>query len=429
MRLDVLSLLPVVFAIVINLAGGVTPHSACQSAFAQEVRSSAASSPWPNWMGPNFDGISDESGWSTKWPDEGLSTLWTAELGIGFSSLSIVDGKLYTMGNADGIESVYCFDANDGQLIWKHSYPCELIAVLYEGGPGSTPTVDGDHVYAVSKEGQLMCLDRFKGDIVWEQSLQKLLGVHLPEWGFNASPTIFDGNVLVEVGRLASLNKLTGELNWQSDLHASGYGSVRVLQQSATTDQESDLLVTLDCDAIRINAASDGKEIVAEPWKSPFRTNSTTPILSDDTIFISTGYNVGCGLFRFDGSTLSEVYANKEMRNHFNNCILYDGYLYGFDGNSNLGRVVTLKCMKLSDGSVAWEHRGYGCGSLMIADKKLIVLSDDGLLVVADASREGFQKLAEAQILEGRCWTIPLLHNRRVYARNAKGKLVCVQLP
>lgn len=385
---------------------------------------------WPNWMGPNMDGVSSESNWSTKWPAEGLTTKWTKEIGIGFSSMSVADGRVYTMGNVGGTESVYCLDFETGEEIWRHSYPCKLVAVLYEGGPGCTPTIDGDFVYAVGKEGQLMCLEKLTGKIAWEKRLQEDLNVPLHEWGFNASPFILDDQVIVEVGRLASYDKLTGEKKWQSELHTAGYGSVRTIRSSDQDDSSArTLLVTLDCDGLRLNDAKDATEVAFEPWKSPFRTNATTPIVHNDTIFVSTGYNVGCGLFRLKDNKLEEIYVNRDMRNHFNNSILLDGYLYGFDGNSNLGRVVSLTCMKYDTGEVAWKHRGLGCGSLMIAGDKLVALSEDGRLVIAEASEKGFQQIAQAQILSGRCWTVPLLIQGHVLARNAQGKLVCVEVP
>ncbi|GAA5506350.1 PQQ-binding-like beta-propeller repeat protein [Novipirellula caenicola] len=189
------------------------------------------------------------------------------------------------------------------------------------------------------------------------------------------------------------------------------------------------MLATLDSDGLRILDASNGKQIDAFPWPSPFRTNSTTPIVQDDTIYISTGYGVGCGKFRLTDGKLELIYDNREMRNHFNNSILYQGNLYGFDGNSNLGRVVQLICMDHETGDVLWQQRGLGCGSLMVADGKLVVLSEDGQLVIAEATGKEYKELARAEILDGRCWTVPVLLDGHVYARNAQGRLVAVTLP
>ncbi|MEQ9409717.1 MAG: PQQ-binding-like beta-propeller repeat protein [Fuerstiella sp.] len=379
---------------------------------------------WPGWMGPNLNGVSTETGWSTDWPEAGLPQVWAAEVGIGFSSVSIVDGLLYTMGHAEGNETVWCLNADTGAKVWSHSYPAELNANLYEGGPGATPTVVGDHVYTLSVDGRLICLQRRTGTVIWERDLQQEFGVGLHEWGFNSSPLILDDRVIVQGGRVACFDRHTGDRIWQTERHQAGYGSVRAFAHDGRT-----LLASLDCDGLRITKAADGQPVAFTEWKSPYRTNATTPIVVGDMIYISTGYNVGCGLFRLQDGTLTEVYASRDMRNHFNNSVLFEGHLYGMDGNSNLGRVVTLTCMNYQTGELQWKQRGLGCGSVMVADGKLLILSEKGDLVVAEARPAGYQELARSSFLTGRCWTVPVLLNGRVYGRNAAGRLVCVQLP
>jgi len=376
------------------------------------------------WMGPKLNGVSWEDGWSVDWPDDGLPQVWSTEIGTGFSSVSIVDGLLYTMGHSEGRETVWCLQSKSGDVVWNHSYDAELNPNLYEGGPGSTPTVDGGFVYTLSVDGRLVCLQRTTGDIVWQKNLQTELGVGLNEWGFNSSPLILGEQLIVHGGRVVSFDKLTGKKQWQSARHRAGYGSVRAFPHVGET-----LLASLDCDGLRISDATDGSQVAFAAWKSPFGTNSTTPIVVDDTIYISSGYNVGCGLFRLQDGELEKVYSNRRMRNHFNNSILLDGYLYGMDGNSNLGRVVTLTCMDFATGKVMWKERGLGCGSLMIANNRLVLLSEDGTLVVAKAQPDRYEELARSPFLEGRCWTVPVLLNGHIYGRNAAGKLVCVELP
>lgn len=379
---------------------------------------------WPNWLGPDHDGISTESGWSSDWPQDGLSQAWSRELGTGFSSVSIEADRLYTMGHVEGKEYVYCLNRTTGETIWTHSYPCELVDNLHDGGPGATPTIDGPYVYTVGREGQLFCFQQSDGSVIWSKRLQDDLDVGMPEWGFTCSPYILGHRIILVCGRVVSYDKKTGEKHWQTKKHTAGYGSAISFLQNETT-----LLATLDCDGLRVVRAGDGVETAFYEWDSPFATNSTTPIVQDDKIYISSGYNVGCGLFRLNESSLELVYSNRKMRNHFNNSILLDGYLYGFDGNSNLGRVVQLTCMNFETGEVAWKERGFGCGSLMIVDGKLLILSEDGMLVLARATPDGFQELARSAFLEGRCWTIPVFLDGQIYGRNAAGKLVCVRLP
>ena len=379
---------------------------------------------WPNWMGPKHDGISRETGWSSEWPENGLPIVWSREIGIGFSSVSIANNRLFTMGHVDGREQVVVLNNETGEPIWSHSYECQLVDNLHDGGPGATPTIDGEFVYTLGREGQLFCLRANNGDVVWSKELQDDLNVPMAEWGFTSSPYILGDQLILEAGRVVSFDKKTGEKNWQTDEHSAGYGSAISFQHEGNT-----LLATFDCDGLRILQAATGEQFAFERWESDFGTNSTTPIVKDGLIYVSSGYGVGCGLFRLERDKLEMIYSNRRMRNHFNNSILLGGYVYGFDGNSNLGRVVQLTCMNFETGEVAWKQRGLGCGSLMIADGKLLILSEDGMLVLAKATPDGFQELARSVFLGGRCWTVPVLLNGRVYGRNAEGKLVCVRLP
>ena len=379
---------------------------------------------WPQWLGPRRDGISRQGGWSTDWPEEGLKQLWTRDVGIGFSSITMTDGLLYTMGNQEGREHVWCMERVAGRVLWSHDYESDLVANLYEGGPGSTPTIDGEHLYTVGKEGQLFCFECRTGKILWQRSLQDELEMELPEWGFNGSPVIVGNHLLLEAGRVVAFDKRSGEKIWQTPPHRAGYGSVTPFTHSGQS-----LLASLDCDGLRVVKADSGAPIAFVEWTSPFRTNSTTPIVRGDSIFISSGYNVGCGLFTLKEGALTEQYSNRGMRNHFNNSILWDDHLYGFDGNSNLGRIVHLTCLDFRTGEVKWKHQGLGCGSLIVADGKLLILSEDGELVVAEANPEEYKELARSSLLGGRCWTVPTLIDGRVYARNADGKLVCAEVP
>jgi outer membrane protein assembly factor BamB len=385
---------------------------------------SAANNEWPNWMGPLHDGISRDSTWSQDWPADGLATAWTKELGTGFSSFSVVDGRAYSMGHRDGKETVWCLDASNGDEIWTHGYPAMLNPNLYEGGPGSTPTVHAEMVFTLSVDGRLIGFKRRTGDVVWEVNLQKELDVEMHEWGFNASPYILGNQLLLECGRVVSFDWKTGRKLWQSAKHQAGYGSVRPFRF-----KNEMLLASLDSEGLRISSAKDGSEFAFSGWRSPFRTNSTTPIVAGDRIFVSTGYNVGSVLFQLTPDGLQKKYAHRQLRNHFNNSILFGGYLYGFDGNSNLGRVVRLTCMNIETGEVNWRQTGLGCGSLMIADGHLLILSDQGELVLAKANPEAFTEVTRSRFLTGRCWTAPVLVNGRIYGRNSDGHTVCVRLP
>ncbi len=388
------------------------------------LQTTSSADDWPNWGGSSHDLKSRETGFADTWPKDGLPADWTRQIGTGFSSMSVVGDRLLAMGHQEGKETVWCLNSQNGEVLWKHEYPGELIPNLHEGGPCSTPTFDENCVYTLGKEGQLFCLNLANGRVLWENMLQKELGVKLPEWGFSSSPRIVGRQLILEAGRVVSFDKTSGEKLWQTELHEAGYGSAAVFRRDEKT-----LLATLDCNGLRIIDSADGAEIAFAEWKSPYKTNATTPIVVGDDIFISTGYKIGCALFRLQDKSLTQVYKNTDMRNHFNNSILHDGWLYGFDGDSHNGRNVTLNCIQFESGKLAWKQRGLGCGSLLFADDKLIILSENGTLVMATASSAGYTELARSAFLEGRCWTAPMLANGKLYGRNADGKLACVTLP
>ena len=177
----------------------------------------------------------------------------------------------------------------------------------------------------------------------------------------------------------------------------------------------------------------DLADFLAAQWLAPrpnSDTTAVTPIIDQDTIFIAGGYGDGCALVQFDNGSLYTVYKNREMSNHMNTCVLWEGHLYGFHGNGSRppARTAKLGCMEHETGDVRWEERGLGCGSLMMADGKLIVLSDTGELVIVEATPTEQKIVSRAKVLGGKCWTVPVLAHGRIYCRNAAGDLVCVDV-
>lgn len=402
---------------------------------------------WPNWRGPRHDGISRETDWnSDRWnfgvansggakPGDsnagegrsgeesagGLRVLWSQSVGVGFSSVSVAAGSCYTMGHEGELDFVWRLNAADGQVVWKHSYPCALVDNLHEGGPAATPTIDDGRVYTVSKEGHFLCLDVRDGSPLWTVEFQKQFDVKMPEWGFSCSPLIVDDLVIVDAGCLAAFDKKSGVLVWKTADYRPGYGSA-----TPWTVDGQRLVTALNNDALLVARVADGSEVAQFPWQTDFATSACTPIATGDLVFISTGYNRGCALLKLAMGKLEPVYENKHMRNHMNSCVLRDGFLYGFDGNSHNRRTVNLVCMELANGAVRWKKKGLGCGSLLLAGDRLLILGDEGELLTAPASPDGFEPLAKCRPLGGRCWTVPTLSHGRIYCRNAAGDLKCL---
>ena len=375
---------------------------------------------WHRWRGPDLNGISQETGWSTTWPAAGPRQLWRAQVGVGFTSITVADGRAYTMGNRDDRDTVYCFDAATGREIWQHTYDCKLDPKYYEGGPGGTPTVDGDRVYTLSKFGDLFCFEAATGRVVWSRQLVDELGVKVPTWGLSTS-VLVDGDVLfLNVGLHGiALEKATGKEIWTTGTEESGYATPVPL-----TRGDRKALAIFAARSLTAVDSANGHVLWSHPWRTSYDVNAADPILEGDLIFISSGYNRGAALLRMDGAEPSVVWENRSMRNQHNNSVLIDGTLYGIDGDRNSD----LKSVDFMTGRVNWSESGLGKGSLMAADGKLIILSERGELVIAPADPTAFRPLARAQVLGGRCWTQPVLSHGRIYSRNAAGDLVCVDV-
>ena len=387
----------------------------------------AAAEDSPQWLGPNRDGVSKETDWRDDWKENPARIAWKASVGTGFSSFAVVGERVFTMGYKGGKDSVYCFEAASGKVIWKHEYASKLVDNLHEGGPAATPTVVGDWVYTLGKEGHLFCLAKTDGRVRWKVELQALLGVKMPEWGFSSSPLIHDGRVIVDAGPLTALDAATGKLVWKTENYLCGYGSPVLL---TAPKRGTPLIAQLNNNGLLLADAKNGKRTGFFEWKTSYKTNSTTPVISGDKVFISTGYNRGCALLQVSPSgTLTKVYESKTVRNHMDTCVLIDGHLYGIDGNShNARRLLRFVCLDLATGKERWRESGHGCGTVVAAGDRLIVLGDEGTLAVVRANPERYEEISRQKVLDGRCWTPPVLANGRIYCRNAAGDVVCVDL-
>ena len=373
---------------------------------------------WPQWRGPNRDGISQETGWLTDWPAAGPKRIWEGKVGVGYSSFAVSGNRVITMGNVNDTDRVVCFDAATGRELWKHEYACEAKDPNGFHGTRSTPTIEADRVYTLSRHGHMFCLDAGNGTVRWSLNLVKDLGGREPTqdngnqgWGYSGSALIEKNWVLVEAGgtegaSVVALDKLTGKVVWKHGNDGAGYSSLVAFDYMGER-----LLAQFAAGHLVLRRMKDGSEVMRQPWKTSYAVNAATPIVADDHIFIASGYGSGCGLYRITPSGFQEVWRNKDMKNHVNSCVLVNGFLYGFDESE-------LKCLDWKTGEAKWASRAYGKGSLMSAAGKLLVYSPSGRLGLVEATPEGFKESAGFQVLQGRnAWAHPVLAHGRIFVR------------
>ncbi len=383
---------------------------------------SLSANDWPHWRGPDRNGISTETGWTDQLPPAGPAIAWKAQVGLGFSSLVISDGRAFTAGHADEKDTVFCFDANSGKVLWKHSYPSELGDKYFDGGTTGTPTIDGDRVFWLSRWGDMFCCNAADGKVLWNKNLQKETKARLPDWGFSGAPLVLGDKLILNVGDAGlALDKRTGAILWQSAPKSAGYSTPLPFKAGAET-----LLVLGSAQSYVAINPQNGKEAWRIRWLTQYGVNASDPIIGGDNVFLSTGYGKGATLFKLSGATPVEVWKSKALRTQLNAAVHYQGHLYGVDGDTT--DKASLKCIDFGTGAEKWTQAGFGSGGVIIANEKIIALSGTGELMIAPATPDGFKPTSRAQVLGGKCWTAPVLANGRIYCRNSRGDIAVIDV-
>ena len=412
----------------------------------------AENTDWAQFRGPDRDGISSETGLATTWPEDGPQEVWRVEIGEGFSAISVVGDRLYTMyaeaapeapadeaeESADtaegdeaaaeaeapsaGREYAAAFDATTGKEIWRTDVG-EKLDNQFGNGPRATPTVDGDRLFVLSSFGTLYALATADGKELWKVDFtSEDFGSSRPYFGYSTSALVQGDLLMVEVGgtegkSYAGLDKTSGEVLWTSGDGASGYSSALRVEMHG---QEQFVYVT---GGFLRAVDKDGNELWSYEWPQG-ETHSMPIVIEPDMIFASGAEGVGATVVKVtsgdDGLGVEEVWKSNRFKNHFSSSVLHGGHLYGFDN-------ATLKAIDAMTGEQAWAKRGLGKGSLILADGHLLVLSDRGVLVSIEATPEAYTEKSRVQAIDGKSWTAPSLAHGKLYLRN-HNEMVCYDL-
>ncbi len=383
---------------------------------------------WPQWRGPNRDGISTETGLLKEWDDDGPPLVWQIDgLGSGYGSVSVADGRIYVMGNREGGEHVIALNAVDGSRLWSTK--------MGTGGHSNcTPTIDGDRVYAVGLDGDLACLDVENGKLIWSKNYGRdFKGRMMSTWGFSESPLVDGDRLICTPGArdaiLAALDKRDGSVIWKTTMpgnvgsrggDGAAYSSV-VISNGAGVKQYVQL-VGRGVIGVR---ADDGKLLWAYNRIANGTANIPTPIVHGDYVFTSTGYDTGAALLKLsrdgDGVKAEEVYFLEQdvMQNHHGGMILLGDHIYCGTGHNNGFPL----CIEMLTGKVAWRpDRGPGRESAAIAyaDGNLYFRYQDGTMALIEANPmeyvvKGSFRLASRQ---HESWPHPVIAGGRLYLRD-----------
>lgn len=376
---------------------------------------------WLHYRGPAGSGVSSEVLNAASGREWGVQ--WRAKVGIGTSSAVVGNGRVYTMGHVDGSDWVYCFEVTTGKIIWSFHQSVSLDPNLFEGGSRSTPTLDGNRLFALSHEGQIVCLDSNTGQLLWQKHLVKDFGGRKPDWGFSGAPLVDGNRLILDAGGIGSstiaLEADTGQLLWKDGSEPAGYASPLIMQLDSRRTLvvfKGDVLVGLD--------PENGHALWRHPWPTSYKVNAATPIqVAPDRLLITSGYNTGAAVIAIESGRVREVWRNKNLRAHINSPAFAGGNIFGVDGNTGGGNLV---CLDAASGEKRWEEKSVKGGALILAGGKLVVVSEKGDLVFAEARGDRFQQISRQTILSQRTWAQPVFANGRLYLRDNQGSFVCL---
>jgi len=390
---------------------------------------------WFQWRGPTRDGRAPAGPLRTDWDKNPPKRLWRTECGGGFSSCAVVGGKLYTQDRQGNNERIICLNAEDGKPLWEFTYPADYTGIDYNSGPRATPTVEGDRLWAVGGRGELTCLrlPREPGEPVqkaWSKNLPQEFEAPLPQWGVACSPLMVGDMVVVQPGgkkgAVVAFDKQTGDVRWASGSNPPGYSSAVV----ASVEGQPTILAFLG-DAL-LAVRTDGKITDSFAWKTDVLGNIATPLVVDDYVFISSAYGKGCALLHAvkqgDEVKLLPVYdrRGRAFQSHHSASVFKDRFLFGFSGMRDSAE---LKCVAFDTGEVKedWESGlKRGSGTIVLADKHLIIQTEGGDLCLVEATPEEFRLVAKVpKVLSGKNnWATPTLVDGRLYLRD-EAQVVC----
>lgn len=387
---------------------------------------------WTKWRGPHANSSISESGWNPKALEKAPKIIWKAEVGMGHSAVAVRNGRLFTMGNdKKGSGSiphdiVVCLDIETGKNIWSHDYPCK------EGedpGPGSTPVLDGDRLYTLSRDGHLFCFNAENGDIQWKRHLVDEGLVKANEWGFSSSPVILNNHLFLNVNKNGiAFNKYDGELLWNSDKGECAFNSPILFQHRGK--QLVGILTHKKFHALNPNT---GEEL----WTLPLKGGESDPTVIGDRLLFADQSSALVDLSRAEPEIL---WKSKDAKWIFQSCSIVDGFAYGFGLLQMKKNIQHFQCIDIKDGSLKWKVPFEMWGSSIAVDDKLIILTGQGRIIVAQASSAGLKEISSAHVVpmadntgvhnrqQCHCWTYPVFSEGRLYARNSYGTLVCLDM-
>jgi outer membrane protein assembly factor BamB len=370
---------------------------------------------WPQFLGPERNGVYTGPVLAETWGATGPRVVWRKPIGQGLSGPVVVQGRVILFHRVSNREVVDAFDARTGAAQWQYGYPTAYRDDFgFDEGPRAVPVVADGVVYTFGAEGQLHAIDLATGKRIWSEDTMRRFNV--PKGFFGAA-----GSPLVENG--VAFDAKTGKVLWTATNDGASYSSAigaTIAGRRSAIFLTRNRLVGLD--------PATGSVQFQRDWRAreAASVNVATPVVVGDLIFVSAEYGPGAAALRVDGSTLTALWASDEaLSNHYATSVYHDGYLYGFHGRQEFGP--SFRAVEFRTGKVRWSQDRFQAGSVTLAGDRLLIVRETGELILAKASPDAFQPLARAHVLPPTLRAYPALADGLLYVRN-DNTLVCLDL-
>ncbi len=371
---------------------------------------------WSDFRGPGRLGVYSQTPIRTDWPADGLKRLWRQPIGGGYAAFVAAGNTSFTIEQRRSKEVVAAYDIGTGKEKWTNGWDAEFRESMGGDGPRATPIWHDGRVYAMGAEGELRVIDASTGATVWRKNILQDNGATNLQWGMSASPLIVDDKVIVQPGgsggrSIVAYNKQTGARAWAALDDRQAYTSPMLMELAGKRQMvavTAERIVGLDPVA--------GKLLWEFPWKTDYDVNSAQPIpAGPNTLFLSAGYGHGAVLLEIaaDGGNYSarQVWFSNRMKNKFNSSVLHNGFVYGLDDG-------ILACIDVQTGAQKWKGGRYGFGQLLLAGGHIVLITEEGDLVLIKATPDKHEELARFSAIDGKTWNNLAISNGILLARN-----------
>ena len=384
---------------------------------------------WPQFLGPRRDGSYQGKALSV-WPAEGPRKIWNKQIGSGWSGVVVGEGRVIIFHRKQGMEIIDCNEAASGKPLWTYKYACDFRDQFgKDNGPRGTPAIADGRVYTMGVSGIVVALDLKTGKTLWRVDTRRQFGANLGFFGMACSPLIHNKRLLINIGGkdnagIIALNTHSGKSHWNTSTDNTSYSSPIIAQ----LDGKEQALFFTRAGLESVEAAT-GKTLYKFPWRPAISAsvNAATPLVNGNLVFISTSYNKGAALIAVKDNRTETVWARDDvMSNQYATCVLCEGHLYGFHGRADIGGC-ELRCVELKTGKMKWSFPGLRAGTVILAGKELLILTERGELLRAPASPIAFRPTARVQLMGATVRAYPALANGKLYVRNSR-ELICFKV-